>query len=259
MGAECVSETNATVEESSKIPTDDNLIGLNFYDTRIIKLKAEKKADKNLSFYLRIFFALVGISGLAGIFEIIKMNIFLGWTLLIIGVLILIASSSDKKQGMFESEIQSLEIQKQRLEGATSSDKTNRYFDSLVSINLKNLEEYYDLVKTSNKKSFWASLAVSIFGVLLIFSGLITSYFSNNFKDSTYVVTASGVIVESISGLLFYLYSRTVLQLKEYHDSLLHVQNVLLSFKLIKDSKAIEDNTEIMKKMIEYLLKGKPE
>lgn len=38
-----------------------------------------------------------------------------------------------------------------------------------------------------------------------------------------------------MTSLLFYLYNKTIIQLKEYHSSLLDVQNVLLSFKLIQD------------------------
>lgn len=64
---------------------------------------------------------------------------------------------------------------------------------------------------------------------------------------------------EFISGVFFYLYNRTVLQLKAYHDSLLDVQNVLLSFRCVEGA-GINDEAqriEIIKQMLAYLLTKK--
>jgi hypothetical protein len=60
-----------------------------------------------------------------------------------------------------------------------------------------------------------------------------------------------------VSGLMFYLYNRTVLQLKGYHDSLLDVQNILLCFKLVEDTNEESIRTEVMKQMIEFLVRRK--
>ncbi|OPA77843.1 hypothetical protein BVG16_13465 [Paenibacillus selenitireducens] len=73
-------------------------------------------------------------------------------------------------------------------------------------------------------------------------------------KEITYVASAAGIVVEVVAGLMFYLYSKTILQLKDYHDSLLNVQNMLLSFKLFEDHKTDNDSSEILKQMIGYLL-----
>ncbi|OME10560.1 hypothetical protein BSK47_30555 [Paenibacillus odorifer] len=91
----------------------------------------------------------------------------------------------------------------------------------------------------------------------MIAAGLITSYVVEGAKDIAYIAGASGVVIEIVSGLMFYLYSKTIMQLKEYHDSLLSVQNMLLSFKLFEDHKESIDSTEIMKQMIEHLLVSK--
>jgi hypothetical protein len=67
------------------------------------------------------------------------------------------------------------------------------------------------------------------------------------------LATASGVIVEFISGVFFVLYNRTVRQLKEYHDSLLNVQNILLAFKVVEDS-GDENRPDLLKHILGYLL-----
>jgi len=52
---------------------------------------------------------------------------------------------------------------------------------------------------------------------------------------------------------MFYLYSQTVRQLKGYHDSLLDVQNILLSFKLIEGTSDEKERSAMTQKMIEFL------
>ncbi|MDT8975714.1 hypothetical protein RQP50_05600 [Paenibacillus sp. chi10] len=242
-------------EENNELNTD--LIGLDFVDLKIQKLMGEKIADQKLTNALRFLFGIITVVGILIIFHVIDTFLYIGIILVIIGGGIFGASFSDTKQSKFDTEIRALELQKQRLEKKSTNNNTSRYFDSLVSINLRNLEEYYDLVKLSNKKSFYSSLVMSFFGILIISGALTVSYFSSEFKDITYIVTAAGILVEVISGLMFFLYSRTVLQLKSYHDSLIDVQNVLLSFKLIEDTKDEQMRSEVMKQMIENLIKRK--
>ncbi len=246
-------------EPSNDIGSSMNVIGLDYYETKIDKLNYEKKSDKNTMIGMRITGAAMAlIGGAATIFESVKMSLYLAWPLIILGVLIFLASYSNTKQNSLDSEIKTLERQKERVL-PKEVGKTNRHFDTLVDINLRNLEDYYELVKNSNKKSFIASITVSVLGFLLIVGGLITSYLLEGSKDISYVAASAGVIVEIVAGLMFHLYSKTILQLKEYHDSLLNVQNMLLSFKLFEDHKKNDDSSEILKQMIGYLLASKSE
>jgi hypothetical protein len=133
--------------------------------------------------------------------------------------------------------------------------KSINYFDTLVKINVENLDAYYKLVKKHTSQSFNVSLMVSIMGFLLICCGLIIGY---NLNDNiiSYIMSGSGVLIEFISGVLFFLYNKTIRQLKNYHDSLINVQNILLSFKLIDDMK--DDNqeakTDLTTKLIEHIV-----
>jgi hypothetical protein len=115
------------------------------------------------------------------------------------------------------------------------------YFGTLVRINVDNLSDYYYQVRVHTNNSFWASIAAGALGFLLIAAGLGLGFFQASdasTRSLSYLATASGVIVEFISGVFFYLYNRTVRQLKDYHDSLLDVQNILLSFRIVEQSEA---------------------
>jgi hypothetical protein len=138
--------------------------------------------------------------------------------------------------------------------GVPSSDATEgQYFTNLVQINVTNLSDYYALVKVHTNKSFRASLVAGGLGFVLIAAGLSIGFVHDQDQSISYLATASGVFVEFISGVFFYLYNRTVRQLKEYHDSLLEVQNILLSFKIVADS-APEHRSQLLEKILTFLL-----
>src|SRR5262245_48452267 len=104
-------------------------------------------------------------------------------------------------------------------------------------MNLETLATYYTLVKTHTDKSFTVSLGVGIIGFLLIITGLTAGFVgAQSNQVVSYIAAGSGVITEFIGGVFFYLYNRTVRQMKEYHDSLLVVQDALLSFKLVEEA-----------------------
>jgi hypothetical protein len=108
------------------------------------------------------------------------------------------------------------------------------YFDNLVKINVDNLRDYYALVKVQTNNSFIASIGAGMVGFILIVIGLLMGFINGtNNVTAAYISIASGIITEFISAIFFYLYNQTVRQMKEYHDSLLEVQNILMSFKII--------------------------
>lgn len=135
-------------------------------------------------------------------------------------------------------------------------DQRPEYFDSLVKINIENLAAYYSLVKVHTSQSFKISLISSTIGFGLIVAGLIVGYRQDD-KTIGYMASGSGILIEFISGILFYLYNKTVRQLKDYHDSLIGVQNILLSFKLIESTSDEKVKAEMVGKMLEYLVQKK--
>jgi uncharacterized integral membrane protein len=128
------------------------------------------------------------------------------------------------------------------------SGRESNYFDELVTINIENLSSYYTFVKESTEKSFYVSIIVGIIGFILLIVALIINM--NNAKEISYIIGGSSLITEFISGIFFYLYNKTVRQMKEYHDKLVFVQNILLSYKLIQDTKEVELKSKIIEMVV---------
>jgi len=120
------------------------------------------------------------------------------------------------------------------------------YFDSLVRINVENLAAFYALVKGHTDRSYKVAIRVCVFGFCLMVIGLAVGI--TNISSSplgSYITTASGVITVIIAGVFFSVYNRTTRQIKGYYDSLLTVQNTLLSFKLIEEAQDENEKAKI--------------
>lgn len=157
-----------------------------------------------------------------------------------------------RKRQLIE-EIESLKSKRNTLRPLKNNTNVT-YFDRLVDINISNLSDYYIMVKEHTNKSFFASISAGAIGFLLIITGLLIGFSDlNNASSVAYISSGSGVIVEFISGVFFWLYSKTTQQLKGYHDSLVNIQNILLSFKVVEDTNDKETKLEMAKTMITSL------
>ena len=137
---------------------------------------------------------------------------------------------------------------------STGEGSGGNYFDRLVEINVENLGSYYALVKNQTDKSFAVTIAIAVVGAILLFAGLTAGFVSQK-EHLAYLTSGAGIVTEFIASIFFYLYNRTVRQLKEYHDSLLAVQNVLLSFKLAGDRPEGDAKTQMIADMLAYLVR----
>jgi hypothetical protein len=92
-------------------------------------------------------------------------------------------------------------------------------------------------------------------GFILILIGLAFGFArGQNTQTISFISAGAGVVVEFISGVFFYLYNRTVIRLKDYHDSLLAVQNILLSFKIVGDMQDEKEKAKMASLMIGSLV-----
>jgi len=133
-------------------------------------------------------------------------------------------------------------------------DKSS-YFDQLVDINITNLGIYYEMVQRHADKSFSTSIIAGVIGFALLAFGIIIGFWSGqNAKTITYISSGSGIFIQFISVVFFGLYTKTIRELKGYHDSLLYVQNVLLSFKLIDDIQIPDERSKLITIMLSSLV-----
>lgn len=129
------------------------------------------------------------------------------------------------------------------------------YLDSLVRINVENLAAFYTLVKGHNDKSYKVTIRICAFGFFLMLVGLAVGFTNISSPPiGSYIAIASGVITEIIAGVFFSAYNRNSRQIKGYYDSLLTVQNILLSFKFIENTQDENEKAKIVGQMLAYLI-----
>ena len=155
-------------------------------------------------------------------------------------------------KSILKSKIEEEELKQKNDSTLGDSDKES-YFNKLVKINLDNLSSYYILVKRSAGQSFFVSLLSGLLGFLLLSLAVSWGLYNKSNDLITIVSIISGIIIEFISGTFFYLYNKTVRQMKEYHDSLVAVQNMLLCLKLIEDTKSEDQKLKLTEILINQL------
>jgi hypothetical protein len=241
------------------------------YSEQLDYLNARKERIKRLSIVYIFLILLIGVAGLivatqlgsdSGPLSDLLPAIFSVYAG-ILGASYYLQYSS--VQSKIEQTVNRMRLE-EKLSGASDDSKpassdNEEYFGKLVEINVDNLSAYYEQVKIHANKSFVVSLIMSIIGFTIIIAGLVVGFYSEEQKTLIiYVSTASGIVTEVIAALFFYLYTQTVHQMKGYHDSLLYVQNILLSLRLIEGADDIDAAAKAgsINKLIEYLLKQKP-
>lgn len=110
-----------------------------------------------------------------------------------------------------------------------------------------------------NKKfkyiTHFLAIAISIIGTILLFSGIILSY--KNSTQLSWLTVSSGVIVEFISVIHFWLVAKTTKEVKNDNDQLIEKINFLLANELIDKMQDNKIKDETYAKMIESLMTKK--
>ena len=122
---------------------------------------------------------------------------------------------------------------------------------NLIKLSYKYLDQYYLQTREHAQKGFALTFTVAISGGIIIIVGLIAMFLGNT--TPAYVTTASGIIVEFISAVCFYLYNKTVQGMNSYHKKLVISQNIALALKLANSLSEHKDDAKI--KIIDELIK----
>ncbi len=104
----------------------------------------------------------------------------------------------------------------------------------LMKQNVLETKEYYVINKRHANRAFSASLVFCILGFILYASGLI-HVILNEGSDITLIAIVSGTVVELVSGLFFWLYTRTTNQLALFHERLVSTEQFLAAIHLVED------------------------
>ncbi len=113
---------------------------------------------------------------------------------------------------------------------------------TLMRRNVAELREYYTINKQQARNAFSAAIFVCFLGFLLFGSGVVLSYAIPTSNGIVQYSTVSGTIVEMISGLFFWLYSKAIKQINIFHQSLQGTQEFLTAIQLVEQITAVQDN-----------------
>jgi len=107
------------------------------------------------------------------------------------------------------------------------------YNSTMIRLNFEFIQQYYTQTKHHANKSFGVALFACITGFIIIGAGIVMMLFGKS--EPAYLTTITGVIIEGISSMFFYLYNKTISQMSEYHQRLLLSQNINIASKITED------------------------
>lgn len=107
------------------------------------------------------------------------------------------------------------------------------FFSSLVKINFKYIDRYYLQTQIQADKAFTMSAVAAFIGFAVIAVGIFQMYVGE--AQPAYVTIAAGVVSEFIATVFFYLYSKTITRMSDYHRKLVLTQNVSLALRITQD------------------------
>ncbi|OGC43028.1 hypothetical protein A2Y85_03090 [candidate division WOR-3 bacterium RBG_13_43_14] len=129
---------------------------------------------------------------------------------------------------------------------------------SMMRRNVAELKGYYIITRQQASNAFTSALVACFLGFLIFAAGLLVIYLSPDKSDIIPYSTIAGVVVEVISGLFFWLYSRALKQINIFHKQLDESQQFLTAIQVTANISR-EKRDEIYEKIINNLISGKGE
>lgn len=126
------------------------------------------------------------------------------------------------------------------------------FTDALLTLSYRYLDQYYLQVRRHSERCLVLTLVFATFGGLTVLAGVLGGVFFNLTAQS-YIATGSGLIVEFLSAVFFYLYSQTTREMNSYYNRLVLAQNLAIAVKaaeLLEDEKRAEEMTAIITALI---------
>ena len=131
-----------------------------------------------------------------------------------------------------------------------NNDTQDNVLDLMVK-NVAELREYYVISKQQANRAFSSALLICFLGFLVFVIGIIISLATE--QNIILYTTISGAIVELISGLFFWIYSRSQEQLNLYHERLGATEKFLVSFQVIEKISESQKDSAYEKLLIALL------
>lgn len=126
----------------------------------------------------------------------------------------------------------------------------------LMTINMKEIKEYYVLSKNMARSSFRLSVSMCLLGFTLIASSIISVFIMDSGLGSALVPAIGGAIVEVVAGTTLIVYKQSLDQLNKYYEAL-HENERFLSVVNITDKISPEKKDDVYMEIIRSQLDQK--
>ncbi|MGB8454015.1 MAG: hypothetical protein WCD89_17015 [Anaerocolumna sp.] len=126
----------------------------------------------------------------------------------------------------------------------------------LMSINMKEIKDYYVLSKNMAKSSFRLSLSMCLLGFTLIASTILSIFILDVNLGSAIVPAIGGAIVEVVAGTSLFVYRQSLDQLNKYYEAL-HENERFLSVVNLADKMTFEKKDDVYMEIIRSQLNQK--
>jgi TRADD-N domain-containing protein len=153
----------------------------------------------------------------------------------------------------FEFRFPTQDAAKQREEAEIQFKDSNDPYD-VLALDFKRLNEYYVINQAQARNSFrWAVFAM-LFGFATIITGVWLFYIRRDTPDTfmASLSTASGLVVNVVSGLFLYLHHETQKRSLHYYQQLSQIQKIALAIRLAESH--ADATAKARNRVIEQLL-----
>ncbi|RLD21531.1 MAG: hypothetical protein DRI69_03820 [Bacteroidetes bacterium] len=141
--------------------------------------------------------------------------------------------SSSKMAPIFTEALTRSAVDKRTYEEKLESASGTDVYKYVLLINTSALEGYVAQARLQAQQSFNLSRVIAIVGFVIVVTAIVLSVFltmtGNENLNAAYLAGIAGVLTEFISGVFFYLYSKTLGQINLFHDKLVDMQKTALT------------------------------
>jgi phosphate/sulfate permease len=131
-------------------------------------------------------------------------------------------------------------------------DKDKDFYAMLIQINFKYLDEYYQQTQVQARNSFSLSAFAAVAGFATLIIGIFQFKGASAGNNVPLIIIVSGVLSEFIAAVFFYLYTKTIQKMSQYHENLMITQNINLALKIAREMTG-EDKTKALAQIVDRL------
>lgn len=127
-------------------------------------------------------------------------------------------------------------------------------YDSLLQMNINNLQEQYQQTKGLAAKGIYLSVLLSLGGMGIIVGTLSLWAGSLILPLVAYVGLGMSVVLLVLAAWAFANYNKTVRHIRDYYDNLVNLQNMLVALKLTESAQDERARILMEEKVMDYLM-----